>query len=73
MSKHRYPEKVSVNVIQKDRQFYADVGLVNASHFLGPVNSRDEIYQLIFNFISDIRLISELEQKRKLQPRINDS
>ena len=71
MSQQHISEKVSVDVIKKDRQFYADVGLANSRHSLGPVKSRDEIYQLIFNFISDLRLVSELEQKRRHQQQHN--
>ena len=71
MSQQQFPAKVSVDVIKKHKQFYADVGLVDSRHSLGPVNSRDEIYQLIFNFISDLKLVSELEQKRMQQD--NDS
>ncbi|WP_455375212.1 hypothetical protein [Kaarinaea lacus] len=58
------PDKVSVDVVKRDEQFFADVGFNDAKHSLGPTKSRDEIYSLIFGFISDLRLITELERKR---------
>ena len=58
-------DKVSVDVIKRDKQFFADVGFNNSTHSLGPANSRDEIYSQIFGFISDLRLVAELESKRK--------
>ena len=64
------PEKVSIEVIEKDKHFFANVGFNQSRHSLGPTTSRDEIYQLIFNFIHDIRLISEIEYKRKTDIRI---
>lgn len=59
------PEKVSIDVIERNEQFFADVGFSNGRHSLGPTASRDEIYSLIFGFISDLRLVAELERKRK--------
>ena len=59
------PDKVSVDVIERDEQFFADVGFDNGKHSLGPTKSRDEIYSLIFGFISDLKLVAELERKRK--------
>lgn len=56
-------DKVSVDVVERDQEFYADVDFNNATHLLGPTRSRDEIYSLIFGFISDLRLIAELESK----------
>ena len=56
-------DKVSVDVVERDQEFYADVDFNNATHSLGPTQSRDEIYSLIFGFISDLRLIAELESK----------
>jgi len=70
MLQSEVPDKVSIEVIEKDKVFFADVGFNHSRHSLGPTNSRDEIYQLIFNFIQDIRLISELEKKQKLQFRL---
>jgi len=61
------PEKVSVDVIEENKQFYANVGVGQSHHSLGPAKTRDEIYQLIFSFIHDIRLIAEIEFKRKQQ------
>jgi len=58
-------EKVSVDVVRRDEKFFADVGFNNSTHSLGPTNSRDEIYSLIYGFIADLRLIAELELKRK--------
>jgi hypothetical protein len=58
------PEKVSVDVIERDQQFFADVGFNESKHSLGPTKSRDEIYSLIFGFISDLKLVAELERKR---------
>jgi len=57
-------DKVSVDVIKRDKQFFADVGFNNSTHSLGPTTSRDEIYNLIFGFISDLKLVAELERKR---------
>ena len=64
MSQQQTFEKVSVDVVKRDQQFFANVGVNDASHSLGPTTSRDELYSLIFGFISDLRLISELERKR---------
>lgn len=58
-------DKVSVDVVERDKEFYADVDFNNATHSLGPTRSRDEIYSLIFGFISDLRLVAELESKNK--------
>ena len=58
-------DKVSVDVVERDQSFYADVDFNNAMHSLGPTRSRDEIYSLIFGFISDLKLVAELEAKRK--------
>lgn len=57
-------DKVSVDVVERDKGFFADVDFNNATHSLGPTRSRDEIYHLVFSFISDLRLIAELEHKR---------
>lgn len=57
-------DKVSVDVVERDEKYYADVGFNNATHSLGPTHSRDEIYGLIFGFLSDLRLVAELESKR---------
>lgn len=59
------PDKVTVEVMKRDQQFFADVGFNNTIHSLGPASSRDEIYGLIFGFISDLRLVAELDSKRK--------
>lgn len=58
-------DKVSVDVIRRDKQFFADIGFNNTTHSLGPTKSRDEIYSLIYGFISDLSLIAELERKNK--------
>lgn len=58
-------DKVSVEVIKRNEKFFADVGFNNSTHLLGPTNSRDEIYGLIYGFIADLHLIAELERKRK--------
>jgi len=58
-------DKVSIDVIKRDKQFFADVGFNDSHHSLGPTQSRDEIYSLIFGFISDLKLVSELERKRR--------
>jgi len=57
-------DKVSVNVIERNKKYFADVGFNNSMHSLGPTNSRDEIYSLIYGFIADLRLVAELERKR---------
>lgn len=59
-------DKVSVDVIERDEQFFADVGFNNTTHSLGPTKSRDEIYSLIYGFISDLSLVAELERTRKV-------
>lgn len=58
-------DKVSVDVVERDKQYFADVDFDNVTHSLGPTRSRDEIYSLIFSFISDLRLVAELESKRR--------
>ena len=58
-------EKVSVDVIERDKQYFADIGMASSTHSLGPTQSRDEIYHLIYNFISDLRLISEIDRNRE--------
>ena len=52
------PDKVSIDIIAKGKQYYADVGFGQTHHSLGPVESREEIYQLIFDLIHDIRIIA---------------
>jgi len=64
MSQQQSFEKVSVDIVERDEQFFASVGIDNACHSLGPTRSRDEIYSLIYGFISDLRLITELKQQR---------
>jgi len=61
------PVKVAVDVIEKNKQYFATVDFNYSCHSLGPAKSRDEIYQLIFNLIQDLRLIAEIENKRKYQ------
>ena len=64
MSQQQSFEKVSVDVVEQDEQYIANVDFNDACHSLGPTTSRDEIYNLIYGFISDLRLISELERQR---------
>jgi len=63
MFKNEIPDKVSINVIAKGKQFFAEVGFDQTHHSLGPTESREEIYRLIFNFIHDIRIIAETENE----------
>ena len=63
-------EKVSVDVIERDAQYFADIGMASSTHSLGPTQSRDEIYHLIFSFIADLRLISEIDRNQKDQDKI---
>lgn len=65
MAKHHALEKVLVDVFCRDRKYFANVGWFQSRHSLGPANSRDEIYQLVYSFISDLRLVSEIHQKHK--------
>ena len=64
MLKHQTLEKVSVDVYEENHQFFASVDFADSQHSLGPVTSRDEIYQLVFSFISDLRLHAEANSTR---------
>ena len=65
MAKQLSSKKVSVDVIEKDRKFFASVDLADSQHSLGPTTSREEIYHLVFSFISDLRLVAEIHQVRQ--------
>lgn len=64
MLKHQSLDKVSVDVYEKNRQFFASVDFANKQHALGPTATRDEIYQLVFSFIAGLRLVAELKSKK---------
>lgn len=64
MSKHQSLGKVSVDVYEESRQFFANVDFASSHQSLGPASTRDEIYQMIFSFISDLRLIAEVNNAR---------
>jgi len=63
MFKRKYLDKVSVDVYERNRLYFASVDFANKQHALGPVTTRDEIYQLVFSFVSDLKLIAELNAK----------
>jgi hypothetical protein len=71
MLKHQSFDKVSVDVYQENRQFFAAVDFAESKHSLGPTSTRDEMYQLIFSFIADLRLIAELNHSRHDKARTN--
>lgn len=62
MKKHQGLQKVSVDVVRKGKQYFASVGWHQSRHLLGPAESRDEIYQQVYGYISDLRLVAELYQ-----------
>ncbi len=64
MMKHKSLDKVSVDVYQRNRQFFASVDFANRQHALGPTATRDEIYQLVFSFIADLRLVANSNCKK---------
>lgn len=68
MARRLSSSKVSVDVFEKDREFFASVDLAESQHSLGPTASRDEIYHLIFNFISDLRLVAEIDKAQRQAP-----
>jgi hypothetical protein len=72
MLKHQTLEKVSVDVYEENHQFFASVDFANSQHSLGPVASRDEIYQLVFGFISDLRLFAEANSKMFHRGKFNE-
>jgi len=69
MAKQQSANKVSVDVYEKDRKFFASVDLADSQHSLGPSASREEIYHQIFNFISDLRLVAEIDQAQQHSSR----
>jgi len=72
MSKHQALEKVCVEVYEENHQFFASVDFANSQHSIGPVTSRDEIYQLVFSFISDLRLAAEVYNTKSHRERYNE-
>jgi hypothetical protein len=72
MLKHQTLEKVSVDVYEENHQFFASVDFASSQHSLGPVTSRDEIYQLVFSFISDLRLLAEANSTRFYRGKSNE-
>jgi len=63
MLTRKYFDKVSVDVHERNRQFFASVDFANTQYALGPATTRDEIYQLIFSFVADLKLLPELDAK----------
>jgi hypothetical protein len=63
MLNRKYLDKVSVDVFERDRHFFASVDFANKQHALGPATTRDEIYQLVFSFVSDLKLMTEINAK----------
>jgi hypothetical protein len=59
--------KVSVNVFQKDRKYFANIQWYQAQQSLGPADSRDDIYQLVYGFLADLKLATEIHQVAKPQ------
>lgn len=54
--------KVSVNVFQKDRKYFANIQWYQTQQSLGPADSRDDIYQLVYGFLADLKLAAEISQ-----------
>lgn len=65
MAKQQLANKVSVDIVEKDRKFFASVDLADSQHSLGPTATKDEIYHLVHSFISDLRLMSEINRSNK--------
>ena len=65
MAKQQASNKLLVDVFEKDKKYFANVDFSNSQHSLGPSTSRDEIYHLIFSFISDLRLVAEIHQAER--------
>ena len=59
MLKQQFLGKVSVEVHEKTRQFFANLDLENLHYSLCPASSRDEIYQRIFRYLSELSLVVE--------------
>ncbi|MGD8571307.1 MAG: hypothetical protein PVG89_08175 [Gammaproteobacteria bacterium] len=62
MANHFVSEKVQVDVYERNRKYFANVGWHQSRHSLGPADTRDEIYQLVYGFLSDLKLMKELNQ-----------
>ena len=62
MAKQLTSSKVSVDVFEKDREYFASVDFADSSHSLGPTATKDEIYNLVYSFISDLDLLTEIER-----------
>ncbi len=62
MAKQLSSDKVSVDIYRKDKKFFANVDFTRTQHALGPASTRDEIYYLVFHFIADLQLVSEINQ-----------
>ena len=50
---------VSVDIFEKDQQYYANAQVAEALHELGPARTREDLYQLIYGLLSDLPLIEE--------------
>lgn len=59
MKASRISPTVSVDIFEKDQQFYANAQVAEALHELGPVQSKEELYQIIYGLLSDLPLIEE--------------
>ena len=69
MAEYQFPAKVSVDVYEENRKFFASVDFADSKHALGPAGTRDEIYQLVFSFISDIPLVAEINNTNRKSGR----
>lgn len=65
MARQQLATKVSIDIIEKDRKYFASVDFADSQHSLGPTTSKDEIYHLVYSFISDLRLIAEIDSSNK--------
>ena len=62
MAKQLSSNKVSVDVFEKDKKFFASVDFADSQHSLGPTVTKDEIYSLVYSFIADLTLIAEIDR-----------
>ncbi len=65
MLNHQSLRKVSVDVYKKNCQFFTSVDLGNLYRLLGPASSCDEIYHLVFSFISDLCQVAEMDNYKQ--------
>ena len=59
MKASRISPTVSVDIYERDQQFYANAQVAEAVHSLGPAQCKEDLYQLIYGLLSDLPLIEE--------------